>query len=153
MRAEVIITDAVGRSVTVDGDLIEHAIGRQAGKCKSLQEGRPQPEGSMAIPLAQVYVPRERAPGPHPCRGGSTLREDTIMPETVEIRHPHPLTVAGWVRYHLDMVADVSPADLDRLAKEARRANEAATRAALKASRRTNDAAIRAVLRASAKGG
>ena len=54
MRAEVIITDAVGRSVTVDGDLIEHAIGRQAGKCKSLQEGRPQPEGSMDMdtPLA-----------------------------------------------------------------------------------------------------
>ena len=62
------ITDAVGQSVAVDGDLIEHAIGGQAGKCKSVQEGRAQPEGSMAIPLAQVHVPRVRAPGPHPYR-------------------------------------------------------------------------------------
>ena len=57
-------------------------------------------------------------------------------PGTVDLYLPSPLTVAGYIRHHLTMVADVSPAELDRTMKDLRRANDAADRAALRASRR-----------------
>lgn len=46
----------------------------------------------------------------------------------IDLHHPDPLTVAGWVRHHLDEVVSLSPGDLDRLAKAAREAERRAQR-------------------------
>lgn len=77
------LRDAAGQSITVEVDDV--TARRQEGDWEPV---RPQPEasecidepfdqrqydttlgrteGSLTIPLAEVYVPKERAPGPHP---------------------------------------------------------------------------------------
>lgn len=55
------------------------------------------------------------------------------MERSIDLNHPSPLTVAGYVRHHLDMVADLSPAELNRLARAAHRAAAKAESAAKRA--------------------
>lgn len=59
------LRDAAGQSITVEVDDV--TARRQEGEWEPV---RPQPDGvaagSFTVPLAEVYVPKERAPGPHP---------------------------------------------------------------------------------------
>lgn len=57
------------------------------------------------------------------------------MPETIEISHPDPVTVSDYVAQHLNMVADLTPAEVQRIAREARRVASGAERAAKRAGR------------------
>jgi hypothetical protein len=71
----ITVTGTDGRSVTLDGGLLEQTTGGQAGKVASMQDPspeRPQPEGvvegGFTMPLVEFYHPKKRAPGPHPYR-------------------------------------------------------------------------------------